>query len=1122
MTIRPLLAAALTVLPWLAPPARADVPVPLQSPKPVDVARLRPGNPAVLPMTGSWRFEGIRGAFATGGKFVPVNATASSVEQPADLAIDGKPDTRWCASSAREPQWWQVNLGSPRQVTAVDLAWEIPDGHYRFRIETSDDGRQWTTAADRTGGSGEGDATVPLSQSAPVRVLRVAITAAADAHDQRRWASIREVRIHYRGTDGRDAVWAPPTPAAEAGVPPFVTTGFDDRDWRDLPVPGNWEMYGFSDPTYHRPDDAAGLYRRWVDVPASFAGQRVRWHFDAVMDGAEVFVNGVRVGYHEGGFTGWDLDVTDALRPGQRNLFALRVCKRTPTVQMDSGDFWNLGGISRDTYLLATPPTHVDDLTVTTPLSANYRDATLATSVHVRGTPGQPVAVSSALYRLDGSAVDGVAPHAEATIADDGTATLGLSAPVASPKLWSAEHPDLYYLVLSLSAGGKPVEAVQQRFGFRQVEIKDGVLLWNGVAIKCTGSCRHEEWSALGHALDEHAWQTDVAMMKAANINAVRTSHYNHAVRFLELCDEKGLYVLDEIPACWSDNKDPALLDAYVRHAAETLSRDKNRPCVLAWSCGNESGYGPNFKAMVDYALDHDPTRPAFVSEQKRTTYPRLSFDDYHYPGAAALKRIAAAPGPAVVTEGPHIFYVKPGWQYDYGTNDLWGQALAAQWDVVWPSTSIFGAFIWEWQDQGLLDPYADPAKKDERGVTGENSKGIVDGFRNPKPEYWHVKMVYSPVTTDARTVKPDGAHCRVTLRNRYAFTDLSELTCHWRTLAGATELAAGDVHVACPPGGTVDATFPASEGMDALSLEFVHPDGRSIYTAKLHAEGMPLPAPPAAPAVAAGATPRLEQTAAAVTVAITGDTLSVDRTTGRATFTPTGATAPLWSGPTLNVGEHRVDDGAHLDRRGAPWLFSKQPPQLLHPDVSAVSSGDHATITVVGDVALAESPAATLGRLTFTLDVRADGTTDVRYELAWTSAPANAWELGMTFALPARYDHLGWYRDAQWTAYPPDHIGAVTGRVDAADVSFRSTKRDAVWATLTDGAGDGVAVLRTSTPLHVRANATDGGTTLFASSAVATPRDFSSGYLDRYRIRFEKGQSKAGAFTLRGVAGPR
>ena len=1115
-----LTAAAVALLFPLAAGVRADVPVPLPGSVPVDVTKLRPGNPAVLPMVGTWRFEPTHGAFAAGGQFVGMPVSASSVQLAPELAVDGDRGTRWCANGGEMPQWWQADLGSSQAVTGLDLAWENGDGHYKFTVQAGDDGRKWRTVADHTDGDGVGDGPVAL-KPVTARFVRITVTAAANAAGEPQWASIREVALHVR-RDGRDGVWSPPKAAARPTLPTFASTTFDDRAWHDVTVPGNWEMAGYSDPTYDHADDAAGLYRRSVDVPAAFAGRRVLWHFDAVMDGAEVFVNGRRVGYHEGGFTGWDLDVTDALRPGQPNLFALRVCKTTPSVSLDSGDFWNLGGISRDTYLKAVPITHVDDLTVVTPLSADHVDATLDTAVAVRGVPGQTVGVTATLYRADGSKVDDVPPvSATGTVNGDRTVDLHLREPVKGPKLWSAEHPNLYYLVCSLTADGKAVEAVQQRFGFRQVEVKDNVLLWNGVPIKCTGTCRHEEWSALGHALDEHAWQTDVAMMKDANVNAVRTSHYNHAPRFLELCDERGLYVLDEIPACFCNPKDLSLKDAFVQHAAESLSRDKNLPCVLAWSCGNESGFGPDFAAMVDYVAAHDPTRPLFVSEQSRKVYPKLSFNDNHYPDDRAVGRLAkSADGPSVITEGPHTFY-GPELAYDPGVADLWGEVLAKQWSHIWTSKTLFGAFIWEWQDQGLLDPFVDPSKKDERGVTHENHKGIVDGFRNVKPELYHVKEVYSPVTVDARTVQPDAGVCHVNVQNRYAFTDLAELTCRWHATAGGRQLSAGELHPSCPPGTTADVTFPAPAGLDALVLEFVHPDGRTIYTTRLAAAGASTPAPPPpAFTAAAGTVPQVADTDAAVKVTLPSTTVTVDKATGRATFAlPGGGTM---TGPTLDLGEGRADDGDHRSGRDPAWIASKSPPRLTDPQVTvaAPAADGRVTVTVAADVSLAQTPDAHLGRLTYTLDVHPDGTTDVGYELAWAAADVNAWEFGLAFDLSSAYDHLGWYRDAQWTAYPAGHIGDVTGRVDAKDVSFRSTKRNTVWATLSDAAGDGVAVLRNASPLHVRGEVTPAGTQLVATAAGYAARSFSSGFLDQYRVRFHRGKSLSGGFTLR-LVGP-
>ena len=294
-----------------------------------------------------------------------------------------------------------------------------------------------------------------------------------------------------------------------------------------------------------------------------------------------------------------------------------------------------------------------------------------------------------------------------AEIGADGTATVALTTPVTAPKLWSAEKPNLYYVFYRLSDGNQTVvERVQDRIGFRKIEIKGGLFQVNGVPVKFAGVCRHDEFSPYGHALTEECWKTDCILMTAANVNAIRTAHYNHAEPFMELCDEAGFYVLDEVPFCWVNTElnNAARRWAYISRSQETLDRDKNRACVVAWSCGNENGYGTNAQASFDYMKAHDPTRPAFISEQNLERNPKTDFEDYHYPPVANLKTIAASPNrakvPVIVTEFS-------------GARDAWGQDLINNWAVIWPADGITGAFIWEWQDQGqarqvpraLVDP---------------------------------------------------------------------------------------------------------------------------------------------------------------------------------------------------------------------------------------------------------------------------------------------------------------------------------------------------------------------------------------------------------------------------------
>ena len=226
--------------------------------------------------------------------------------------------------------------------------------------------------------------------------------------------------------------------------------------------------------------------------------------------------------------------------------------RRPPPASLDHGDFWCLGGIYRETYLVALPPLHVDDVTVVTDLDAQYKDATLKSTVRVAGPAGAHFVLTGELYSLDGAKVAIPAMSQAGDIGADGSATVLLSAPVTAPKLWSAEKPNLYYVFYRLSDGNQTVRARPGPHRLPQGRAEKRRGAWstacpsNSPASAATRNSR-----PYGHALTEECWKTDITLMKAANINAIRTSHYNHADRFLELCDEAGFYVLDEIPSCW-------------------------------------------------------------------------------------------------------------------------------------------------------------------------------------------------------------------------------------------------------------------------------------------------------------------------------------------------------------------------------------------------------------------------------------------------------------------------------------------------------------------------------------------------------------------------------------------
>ena len=345
-------------------------------------------------------------------------------------------------SDSTFPQWIQADLGKARRVSGVTLVWEEAGDTYECRIEGRNTAKEkWGTLADYSAAPGIGSGSVAVTP-ADVRYVRILVLGNSSTH----WASLREFQIQTI-ENGQQVAWHPPVPKPAAVLTAavrdrFAAPSLNDAKWDKIPVPSNWEMLGYSLPTYNAVDNTVGLYRRVVTVPAAWAGRRVVWHFDGALDGAEVFVNGQKAGYHESGYTAFDVDLTGLVKFGKPNLFAVRVSKTTPSDDCETGDFQAMGGIYRDTSLVSVPQTRIDDIVVRTPLAANYKDATLVAQLSVKGTPGQTVAVTGTLTKANGQPT-GVRLFGTGRLGANGAAQIALSAPVKAPALWSAEKPNL-------------------------------------------------------------------------------------------------------------------------------------------------------------------------------------------------------------------------------------------------------------------------------------------------------------------------------------------------------------------------------------------------------------------------------------------------------------------------------------------------------------------------------------------------------------------------------------------------------------------------------------------------------------------------------------------------------
>lgn len=636
------------------------------------------------------------------------------------------------------------------------------------------------------------------------------------------------------------------TPVPGERIVEFYQTDFNDKDWVGFPVPANWEVNGYGTPIYvsagypfkidpprvmgepkvdyttYKERNPVGQYRRSFQLPAGWEARgQTLLRFEGVMSAFYVWINGERVGYSQGSMEPSEFNITNYLHAGE-NQIALEVYRYSDGSYLEDQDFWRFGGIHRSIHLLHTPDIRIRDYAVRTlPVSTDYQDFILQIdpqfSVY-RGMTGKGTTLQGVLKDASGREIATLKGDVEDILdlehkagrmnewyPQRGPRKLGrMSATIKSPKRWTAETPYLYKLHLTLlTAEGEVIEQVEQSVGFRSVEIRNGQLLVNGAPVRFRGVNRHEHDPRTARVMSEERMLQDILLMKQANINAVRTSHYPNVSRWYELCDSLGLYVMDEadieehgLRGTLASTPDwhAAFLDRAVRMA----ERDKNHPSIVMWSMGNESGYGPNFAAISAWLHDFDPTRPV------------------HYEGAQGA---GGEPDPKTVDVISRFYtrvkqeYLNPGiaegedkeraenarWErlseIAERTNDnrpvmtseyahSMGNALGnfkEYWDEIYSNPRMLGGFIWDWVDQGIYKTLPDGRIMvayggdfgDKPNLKAFCFNGLLMSDRETTPKYWEVKKVYSPVE-----LRVESGELRVTNRNHH--TDLSQYRCLW------------------------------------------------------------------------------------------------------------------------------------------------------------------------------------------------------------------------------------------------------------------------------------------------------------------------------------------------------
>jgi len=888
--------------------------------------------------------------------------------------------------------------------------------------------------------------------------------------------------------------------------PAWRPVGFwrDDADlsaWDTIPVPGNWEALGFGIPIYTNDaylyppnppfvshgDNPVGSYRRGFTVPDAWRGRRVILHFGSLKSAGWVWVNGREAGFAKGSKTPAEFDVTDLLRPGQ-NTVAVQLFRFSDGDYLEDQDYWKISGIERDVFLYAVPATHVRDYWIRPGLDSTLRRGTLTVDVSLaHAGPGraEAVRVGALLLGPDGSAALRAPLGARLAAGMAAETTLTLSADVPSPERWTAETPRLYTVVLALmNARGDTTEVIAQRVGFRRVEVRGGLLLVNNVPIRLRGVNRHEHDPATGRYVTPASMRRDVELMKQANMNAVRTSHYPNDPRWYDLADEYGLYVIDEAnveshglgyhPDTTLGNA-PAWREAHLDRTVRMVERDKNHPSVILWSLGNEAGDGVNFVAASEWIHRRDPSRP--VHYERAGLASHVDVVSMMYPSFSRQQAYLNTwrDRPLILCEYAHAMGNSEG-------------NLQDDWDFIYSHPQHQGALIWDWVDQGLAARSGDGrpyfAYGGDYGPPGTPSdfnflfNGLVAPDRTPHPHYYEVRKVYQPINT-----RLSGAAGTVRVVNRYDFRDLGHVVLRWIVTADADTLARGeraDLAVAARDSADLSLGLPelrAAAGAEVfLKVEYALrreepflPAGTVIAWDQfpLAVPSRPMTRLPRIPG------PSLAQDSAFITVTGPRGRVVFDRARGTLVSlvwdgTELMRTAPepnFWRAPTDNDFGNRMPERLRVWRTAGPdrHLVRIAARQDGGDGGDGGAGGAARPVTVETEELLHVGGA----RLFTTWAVYGSGDVVMRQRLVPgdTTVPELP-RLGLRFTMPPGFDSVTWFGRGPQETYWDRKTGAAVGlyRAAAADLYHpyerpqeTGTRADVRWMAVANAAGAGL-----------------------------------------------------------------
>ena len=911
----------------------------------------------------------------------------------------------------------------------------------------------------------------------------------------------------------------------------FEAPGYPDADWGTIPVPGMFELNGYGDPLYVNVGYAwrghftnnpplvpternyVGQYRRTFTVDKSWTGKQVCLNIGSATSNVRVWVNGKEIGYSEDSKLEARFDITKAVRTGE-NTIALEVMRWCDGTYLEDQDFWRFTGIARGVSVYTREQKRLEDVRIVADMDGNL-------SVTAEVTPG--------VFGVDVRALDAAgAPVAEFSVpvmrkhevSEYGNVLLQGGAKVGNPKLWSAEEPNLYTLEVAVRAkDGSIHESAVIPFGFRSVEVRDGLFLVNGKPVLVKGADRHELSPTGGYVVSEAEMIQDIRIMKQLNINAVRTSHYPNDPRWYALCDRYGIYVTDEAdveshgmgygPETLARREDYRA--AHLSRNSRMVRRDFNHPCVVVWSLGNEAGYGPNFEACYDWIKAFDASRPVQF-EQAGISGRTDIFCPMYYSIGNCEKYLASNPSkPLIQCEYSHAMGNSMGNFKEY-------------WDLIRREPQYQGGYIWDFADQAIRWP-VDPAKygtdhiyafggdfNDYDASDGSfNCNGIIAADRSWHPHAYEVRYQYQDIWT---TLEEGDGPVRVRVRNERFFTDLSKYRLVWTLEEDGRAVRSGIVErLEVQPGESasvaLDLERPApgcKEVWLTVRYELKAADGllaageQVAYGQFRLCEAASVPGQPFAGSLSghpdrsgpAVSRPTFRQDGSEVIFGLgeAAGTVTFDREQGALVRWTVGdrefVSRPLL--PCFGRAPIENDLGAGLDRRYAVWQY----PSFTVRSFDVAETADGWTVAIVYEPIGGAA-------VSVTYSVGGDGTISGVLRMDDAGGLADMppmFRFGMEMAMPGDFSTLGFYGLGPWENYADRKSSALVDRYEQ-DVTDQywygyvrtqesGTHSDLRWMRLLDASGSGLEIRSWS----------DAGTDAGGAAVQAVPALFSGSAL--------------------------